>query len=374
MPLVLRNIEPFVFRAPLAVSRRNAFGVQHSRALFLVRVTDRDGAQGFGEGFCNWPAFAAEYRASYVRELIAPLLEGHTFDHPTRAFEAMNDGLARLRDQSADHGAVNQAIAAVDGALWDLFARRQGVPLWRCFGADAPAPVTVYASALTGATLDRFLPAALSRGVEHFKLKVGFSADSDASALRDLSRAVGAGARLMVDANQTWTVDDARERIRSLLAIAPLEWVEEPIRVTEPPAAWALLRAQSGVRIAAGENLYGPQSLAPYLDTHAFDVVQPDIIKWGGLTGTRDVMTRVRATGAEPTPHYLGGGVGLAATAHLIAATGGGLLEFDVSENPFRDALGNPAERIVAGEYRLPEGPGIGFVPDLNALANEWGQ
>jgi len=220
--MILRDIEPFVFRAPLAVPRRNAFGVQHSRALFLVRVTDTDGAQGFGEGFCNWPAFAAEYRASYVRELIAPLLEGQSFDHPARGFETMSERLARLRDQSADLGAVNQAIAAVDGALWDLYARRQGVPLWRCLGADAPGRVSVYASALTGATLDRFLPGALSAGIEHFKLKVGFGAEADGCALRDLSQAVPAGARLMVDANQAWRADDASERIRSLREIAAL--------------------------------------------------------------------------------------------------------------------------------------------------------
>ncbi len=366
--MMLRKVEPFVFRAPLAVPRRNAFGVQHSRALFLVRVSDADGVHGFGEGFCNWPSFAAEYRARYVTELIAPLLEGRGVDDPTQAFTLMTDGLARLRDQSADLGAVNQAIAAVDSALWDLYARRNDVPLWRCLGAETPGRVDVYASALTGPTLDRFLPAALDAGVTRFKLKVGFGADEDARALERLSEAVDRGATLMVDANQAWSPDESVERIRALQRIAPLGWVEEPIRVTQPPSVWASLRAQCGVAIAAGENLYGPDALSPYLEAGAFDVVQPDLIKWGGITGTRDLIARARAASVTPTLHYLGGGVGLAATAQLIAATGGGLLEFDVSENPFRDALGNPAERIVGGEYRLPGGAGVGFVPNLEAI------
>jgi D-galactarolactone cycloisomerase len=98
-------------------------------------------------------------------------------------------------------------------------------------------------------------------------------------------------------------------------------------------------------------------------------VVQPDVAKWGGISGCLPVVRRLQAAGLRYCPHYLGAGVGLMHSAHLLAAVGGdGLLEVDANDNPLRSLLAPRIEAIVDGEVRLGDQPGIGVEPDLQEL------
>ncbi|RYY85678.1 MAG: mandelate racemase/muconate lactonizing enzyme family protein, partial [Comamonadaceae bacterium] len=99
--------------------------------------------------------------------------------------------------------------------------------------------------------------------------------------------------------------------------------------------------------------------------------VQPDVGKWGGISGCRDVALAAAALGpGGPVfcPHWLAGGVGLAASLHLRAAMGdGGFAEIDANPNPLRDALWRIP--VVDGHIHLPQTPGIGVEPDPAWLA-----
>lgn len=370
MSFTINSVEAFVFRSPIKTPRRNAFGVVRERQALLVRVIDETGQEGWGEGFANWPAFGAEYRGAYIRDMIAPIIEEQTFERPDQLFDFVSSTLRPLRLQTADHGAVDQAIAAVDIAVWDLYARRQGAPLWHALGGRAGAPVQVYASALTGDNLEKFLPRALADGLAAFKLKVGFGEDEDRDAIADLRHNVGSDARIMVDANQAWELDRAVARIEALAGVTDLFWIEEPISAEADPKSWRTLADASVVPLAAGENLFGADAFGPYLENAALTFLQPDIIKWGGLTGVTAMAQDMISRGYKVYPHYLGGGLGLMVTAHLMAALGtDALLEFDVTENPFRELLGSPAERLTGGLLALGDSPGHGVVPDLERLS-----
>ena len=101
----------------------------------------------------------------------------------------------------------------------------------------------------------------------------------------------------------------------------------------------------------------------------ALAVVQPDLAKWGGISRGLPLARRIRAAGLRYCPHFLGGGIGLLASAHLLAAAGGdGLLEIDANDNPLRTLLMGPLERVAGGACRLGDEPGLGVVPDLRAL------
>ncbi len=370
MSITINQIEPFVFRSPLETPRRNAFGIARERQVLLVRVVDGEGREGWGESFSNWPSFGVEYRAHYISEIIAPALKGFAFEDPPEVFERASNRLRPLRQQTADFGAINQAIAAIDIAVWDLFAKHREQPLWRALGGTSAQPVPVYASALTGDNFDKFLQPALAKGMKSFKLKVGFGRETDVEALTELRRQTGADARLMVDANQIWTPQEAVDNIAALADVTDLFWVEEPISALADPDIWATLAQQSPVDLAAGENLYGLDALRPFLANKAVTYFQPDIIKWGGLSGVREVGKKILANGSSWCPHYLGGGLGLAATAHLIAAMDAPtMLEFDVSENPFREMLFEADRYLKDGAIRPGDAPGHGVVPDLQALA-----
>jgi L-alanine-DL-glutamate epimerase-like enolase superfamily enzyme len=101
-------------------------------------------------------------------------------------------------------------------------------------------------------------------------------------------------------------------------------------------------------------------------------VVQPDMLKWGGVTGTYAVGRRAVAAGRSYCPHWLGSGLGLLAAAQVLAAVGGpGMLEHDVMENPLRETLAQPFPRVREGLFPLPDTPGLGAEPDLPA-ARDW--
>jgi L-alanine-DL-glutamate epimerase-like enolase superfamily enzyme len=98
-------------------------------------------------------------------------------------------------------------------------------------------------------------------------------------------------------------------------------------------------------------------------------VVQPDIAKWGGFTRGVPVARRILAAGARFCPHWLGGGIGLLASAHALAAVGGGgMLEVDANANPLRSATCGPLASIIDGATVLSNRPGLGIEPDLGSV------
>jgi uncharacterized protein (DUF427 family) len=126
------------------------------------------------------------------------------------------------------------------------------------------------------------------------------------------------------------------------------------------------------IPIAGGENVRGADEFRGIIDEGVFDVIQPDACKWGGVTGCLRVAKWALEAGLRYCPHYLGGGIGLVASAHILAAAGGnGLLEIDVNPNPLREALAQPFPKISGGRFILPAGSGLGVEPDLDA-AKPW--
>jgi L-alanine-DL-glutamate epimerase-like enolase superfamily enzyme len=174
--------------------------------------------------------------------------------------------------------------------------------------------------------------------------------------------------RLMADANQAWSPAHALAMLPRLERHG-LGWLEEPIAADAPDPDWRRLRDATTIPLAAGENIRGDAAFDATLAAGYLGVVQPDIAKWGGFSACAPLAGRILAAGQRYCPHWLGGGIGLAASAQLLAAAGGdGLLEVDVNDNPLREAL-LPKLEISAGRLALPPGPGLGVEPDLAALA-----
>ena len=140
-------------------------------------------------------------------------------------------------------------------------------------------------------------------------------------------------------------------------------------RADQPWPAWRELKRRIRTPLAGGENIAGQDAFADAIAAGALDVIQPDIAKWGGFSHCVAVARAARGAGKTFCPHYLGGGIGLAASAHLLAAVGGdGLLEVDINPNPLREALAGPAGDIRDGQVTLGEAPGLGIAPDLAAF------
>src|SRR5579864_4723108 len=319
-PLAIRALAARAFRYPLRTPVVTSFGVMRERPMVLVRAEDADGVVGWGEAWCNFPTVGAEHRARLVNGVLASLAIGQRFAGPAEAFDSLTAQTSVLALQSGEPGPFAQAIAGIDIALWDLHARRAREPLWRMLGGTSPT-VRVYASGLNPGDAINVTEAKCREGYTAFKLKIGFDCDRDLRNVHALRQALGEKTELMVDANQAFALDTAIDMARRLEGF-DLRWLEEPLRADRPWTEWRTLRRSTAIPLAAGENIAGDAAFDAALAADALAVIQPDMAKWGGFSRNVSLACRVRAAGRRLCPHYLGGGVGLLASAHWLAATG----------------------------------------------------
>ncbi len=121
--------------------------------------------------------------------------------------------------------------------------------------------------------------------------------------------------------------------------------------------------------IAAGENVSSIADFKQVLAEDVLGVVQPDVAKWGGLSVCAGVARDILKAGKTFCPHYLGGGIGLLASAHLLAGIGGdGWLEVDANDNLLRDQFCGLVANVSEGTIVLNEDRGLGIVPDLASI------
>ena len=363
-PFTVDSVSVEVYRAPTDRPVRTAFGTMEDRPAVLVRVRSPEGLVGYGEAWCNFPAPAAEYRARLIVSVLAPLVVGRQWPHPPAVFEYLSSRTRIVAVQSGEPGPFSQAIAGIDIALWDMAARRAGEPLWRLLGGDAGVgSVAAYASGIGPDGVIEQARGALEAGYRSFKLKVGFGEETDLANLETLRRLLGPDTPIAVDANQAWSPDEAARWSRILGAYSPM-WLEEPIAVYHPARVWTRLAEVSPIPLAGGENLCGEGDFHRAVGEGALAVIQPDVTKWGGITGCLPVARKALGAGRRFCPHHLGGGIGLMASAHLLGAAGGdGLLEVDSNPNPLREGLARPFPALSGGCFQLSEEPGLGVVP-----------
>lgn len=362
----VRSVQAFCYRYPLSTPVVTSFGRMLNRPAVFVRVGDDDGHAGWGEIWSNFPSPGAEHRARLVNEVLAPAISGFVAHQPSDVFETLTRGTSVLALQSGEPGPFAQAIAGIDLAVWDLYARRRNIALWKLLGGDRNR-IMVYASGINPTGSRQMAEAALGRGHRALKLKVGFEPAADRANLASLRDLIGGG-MLAADANQGWSVEQALEIVPRLTEFN-LAWLEEPIRADRPWAEWRVLRACGAVPLAAGENIASRQGFAQALGDDVLGVVQPDIAKWGGLTACTGIARDILKSGKTFCPHYLGGGIGLLASAHLLAGVGGdGLLEVDSNDNPLRDRFCGPVADVCDGAITLSDDPGIGIEPELSSI------
>jgi L-alanine-DL-glutamate epimerase-like enolase superfamily enzyme len=365
-PIIPASVEAYAYRVPIATPVKVSFGTFRDRPMVLVRIVDRDGVEGWGEAWCNWPAVGAEHRARLVDDFKDRVI-GRTFASPDLAFAQLTSELDVLALQTGEIGPIAQAIAGIDIAMWDLAARREDKPLYRVLGGAPRKTIPVYATGINPDQPEKFAAARYAEGHRAFKLKTGFDHDRDIRNLKAMREAVGKDAVLTCDANQALSRDAA---IKFAKAAGPidLQWFEEAIRVDAPLADWQALAKASPIPLAGGENFQGTQ-FDDAIAANVLKVFQPDVTKWGGITGNFRVAKAAVGAGKRYCPHFFGGGVSILSSLHLLAAAGGtGLLEFDCHPNAGRELVVGDLLPVSDGHVPVPTGPGLGAVPDVRGL------
>lgn len=365
----ISRIQAWAFRCPTERPVATSFGIMHDRPAVLVRVEDQDGAFGWGEIWANWPAAGAEHRARLLSMDVAHLLLGTKARTPVEIFHRLSAQTRIRAVQCGEVGPFAQVIAGLDIAIWDMTARRAGLPLRRLIRADAPDTVPAYASGIQITAAADMLPLARAAGHQRFKLKVGFDTEQDIATVHDIQSGLATTEFIACDANQAWTPDQAKDFLAGV-GDTPLHWLEEPLPVFADAKHWHDLAQRSHIPLAGGENIIGEADFATAIGDGYLSVIQPDVAKWGGISGCLAVAKRTLAGRRRYFPHFLGAGIGLAASAELLAGVGGdGLLEVDVNANPLRSLFfEGGCEPVSKGMWRCTSKPGLG-IESLDAIA-----
>lgn len=324
--------------------------------MLLVRVDTDEGVTGWGEGFGHsiWPATRAA-----IDRIIAPKCIGRD---PT-AINALMTELTRTLHSAGRHGAVTYGLSAIDIALWDIAGKLAGLPLYRLLGGGARADLPAYASLLRYGklpALERSIDDALGRGYELIKIH-----EIERDIIRGARKRAGDGTPLMVDCNCPWSVEQALAMCAQLRDL-DLEWLEEPVWPPEP-GLLARVRAEGGIRVAAGENVANAFEFQRLFAQQALSVAQPSVTKVGGVSEMRKVFDLAQTWGVRVVPHSAYFGPGLLASIHVSAAQPQDVwierFYCDFEATPLGDVI-NPKK----GRIDVPQGPGLGVDPDPEVL------
>lgn len=358
----IARIDVSAFRVPIARPVITSFGAMTSRPAVFVRLEDSEGAFGWGEIFANWPAAGAEHRARLVIEDIADLVLDKVFCQPSSLVETLSIKTHIRALQCGEWGPFAHAIAGLDIAFNDLLAHRAGLPLAKFLNPSASMSVPAYCSGIHIRDAASAIKDNRVLGYNAFKVKVGFDLESDISLTHEAIASLGPSEKLFADANQAWNTDSAIAFLRKM-EDQPLGWVEEPLAADSPIQSWHDVAASTAIPLAGGENIAGDANFDNAIAAGFLSVLQPDVAKWGGVSKCREVAVKATSAGRLFCPHFLGGGIGLAASAAVLASVpGNGLLEVDSNLNPLREAFNLWPENAPRNQFPICDKPGLGIV------------
>lgn len=374
-------------------------------AAYVVLETSVVGLEGHGLTFTI--GRGNELCVSAI-EALAPLVVGQTLESFTSdmgAFWRRITGDSQLRWVGPEKGVIHLATAAVVNAVWDLWAKAEGKPVWRLlcemspeeivrcidfrYITDALSPTealqilqeaepgrmariaelqrngypayTTSAGWLgyTDAQLRELCREALSEGWTHFKIKVGADLEDDIRRCSIIRSEIG-DRKLMMDANQRWNVGEAIENMRSLAQFDPW-WIEEPTSPDDVLGHAAIARAIAPIGVATGEHCQNRVLFKQLFQAGAISFCQIDSCRLGGVNEILSVLLMAKKFGVPVCPHA--GGVGLCEyVQHLSifdyvcvsASLESRLLEFvDHLHEHFLDPV-----QMKNGRYMPPVAPG----------------
>jgi len=323
----------------------------------IVRITCADGAQGVGYTYTIGTGGSSV--VALLRDHLAPQLLRRDACEIERLWKELF-----FHTHATAVGAITSlALAAIDTALWDLKCRRAGLPLWQCAGgAQQRVPVYTTEGGWLHHSARQLVDEAQSAKAQGFrgaKMKVGRpSLAEDVARLAAVREAVGDAFDIMVDANQAFSVSEARRRAH---AYAPLmlAWLEEPLPAEDLGGHVELARAAS-MPIAVGESLYHPSHFREYLARGACSIVQVDCARIGGITPWLKVAHLAETFNVAVCPHFL-----MELHVSLTAAVPNGAW---VEYIPQLDSITASRMTMQDGYAVPPQAPGLGIEWDFAAI------
>jgi mandelate racemase len=283
-------------RVPMTEPHQTASGVITESPLVLTDVITDTGISGHSMVFTYTPA-ALKPTAELIQNCEG-LVQGEVL-----APADIEQKLAKRFRLLGTQGLVGMALAAIDMALWDALARVHSLPLVRLLGG-VEKPVRPYGAVGYDGVAGCAKAAEYwaTRGFTGIKAKIGYpTVHEDVAVVRAMRKAAGEEMSIMVDYNQCLTPTEAVERLR-VLDDEGLTWVEEPT-LAHDYAGHARVTRESRTPIQCGENWWGTLDMQHAIEAHASDLVMPDVMKIGGVTGWLRAATLAHTHGLRVSNH-----------------------------------------------------------------------
>ncbi len=357
-PWAIASTEAHLIRVPVDPPRGDAIQKFSALELPLIKIVDAAGNSGVGFGYTIGQG------GSTILELLRTELIEKLAGMDSRRIVFIHEFLKKSLHALGPGVVLSNAIAAIDIALWDLNAKRNHVPLHILLGG-AKDRVAVYNTHV--GWLDRQLDemidlckrAVRRDGFRALKLKVG-KPDwrEDFERVGKVRNAVGPAIKLMIDANQSWTIDEAIRRLKPLEQF-DLTWIEEPLLATNIQG-YQRLREQINIPRAGGESLYDSGDFYENIRLGALDILQPDVARLGGLTPTMKVCGMAGAANLKVAPH-----VSPELSLVVAAATPNSMF---IEYIPQMEPVLKRRIRIVDGYAIPPDVPGHGIEFNQNSF------
>ena len=333
----------------------------------LIAVLTDEGITGFGGVFTN------DGLVKSALKVLEPLYLGENALEPERVSEKLHQNTFWM----GRGGSITHAISGIDIALWDILGKATGQPVGRLLGGRYRSRVRPYASILMQdpEPLAEHLRELKEQGFNAFKIGWGpfgrVSNAVDESIVRAAREVIDDG-WLMVDAGGSdaywnqgykWAL-----RTAEMLAAYNVYWFEEALK---PDALddYVALRRNAPVPIAGGEVLTRRQAFQPWLHAGAFDIVQPDVTKVGGISEERRIGWMAEENGIRFIPHGWNTALGLAADLQLASAFANTDFVEYLTGSPYIDNIvTTPWQLDDEGMLTIPDGPGLGIELDFDAI------
>ena len=340
----------------------------------LVAVYTDEGVTGWGSVFSNDGLVLAALK------VLEPLFTGENPLEPERVSEKLDANTFWM----GRGGTITHTISGIDIAMWDILGKTTKQPVGRLLGGRYRERVRPYASLLMREPepLANQLRAIHAQGFRAFKIGWGpfgrHSSAVDEQIVKAARDAVGTESLLMVDAGASdafWPQDYKwAAQTAKMLADYNVYWFEEPL-LPDNLRDYVLLRQNSPVPIAGGEVLTRRQSFVPWLREGAFDIVQPDVTKVGGISEERKIAWMAEENGVRFIPHGWNTALGLAADLQLASAIRNtDLVEYLTGSAFIDDIVEKKWQLDSDGMLAIPNGPGLGISLNFEAVEKYTGQ
>lgn len=353
-----------------------------TRSCVIVQILTDKGITGIGESACfGGPAVNTKY---IVEKELAPIVIG---EDPTMIERIWR----KMFDRTRQHGRgaiINTAMSGIDIALWDILGKVTGLPVYKLLGGYTNrlkpyASSGFYSRGKTAEKMAQEVESYFQQGFQYAKIKVGrnpevfmsplpnmqFANECNFTLEQDLARVQACcqvadryGAKIMVDANNTWNTFTALKMCREFEKLGVF-WIEEPLHLDNIEGSVELAAALDMPVAGYESETGGFYRFKEFIDRHAVDIVQCDAIWSGGFTECRRIANYALGHCMPVIPHVFSSAISLVANMHLMASfSNGGILELDRNVYPLRDELLTESVQVASdGFVYLPDGPGLGI-------------